>query len=204
MTKPVLVYIIEVPPSTQGGTLESFTLMKTRKFGKYELPPLDEDLFEELFHILHSVLLNSNWAATSRTLGVSRATAMKWVNSPPKNPWWNFVLRHVIRELTRQLRMSHIKAHRKRARLALHRLQELPAVSGEPVEVDWDPDESVQEVLIALNEAPGQTLTTAELKRITSLTARQIRAAAIRLCLVREVEGFGEDKVAYYSIPRDK
>lgn len=178
--------------------------MKVRKFGNYVPQPLDQEVFDELLHILHSVLLNGNWAATARALGISKPTAVRWVNQPPKQNHWNMILRHIIRELTAQLRASPHKKHRIRARTALARLQELPAVKGDTVDVDWDPTESVREVLIALNEAPGQTLTSRELRRITTLRPSQLTAIAQRLCLTKETEGFGKDKVTHYSLPRDE
>lgn len=174
---------------------------KVRRFGNYTPQPLDEDLFAELLHVLHQILFDGNWSATSRALGVSKPTAIRWVNKPPANPWMNVVLRTIIRDLTRQMRMSPHKRHTKRAQEAIKRLQTLPQAELDIDEAD-DPSDAIRDVLISLNQAPGQELTLDEIRQKTGRSRRTIRLAAARLCLHKETTGFGEDKETYYSIPR--
>lgn len=174
---------------------------KVRKFGNYTPKPLDPDLFQELLHILHRILFDGNWSATARALGVSKPTALRWVNNPPTAPWWNLVLRTIIRDLTRQMRLSPHKKHTQRAGDAIKRLQQLPHVEID-VEDFEDPSDAARDILTTVNLAPGQELTADQIRQRTGRSKREIRTAAARLCLHRTTTGFGADKETYYSIPR--
>lgn len=172
------------------------------------LPPADDGLFHDLFDILHETCLGGNWSATARVLDVSIPALKRWNKHPPKQRYWPLVLTHTIRECTRQLRNSPTKKHRKRAALAAaqlsrHRLGD----AAETLQKDEIADDGCARYLLTLiNEAPGQTISTAELRKAKHSGAYSIRAyryAAERLCLDKETEGFGADKVTYWSMPRD-
>lgn len=175
---------------------------KIRKYTKYEPEPLDEEKFQELLHILHQVIYSGNWSATARALGVSTPTAIRWVNNPPKQPGWLFMLRQVIREITSQLKYSPHKKDQRIRLKALNRLAELGHIVVSNVESDYEILQSVKRVLATLNEAPGQTLSLTELHRSTGYSKATIRSIAMRLQLITETSGFGSKKQTHYSIPR--
>lgn len=180
---------------------------KTRKFGQYAPPPLDEDLFAEYLHLLHMVIFNGNRAASARALGITPLTFQAYVNKPPKNPWWNMILERTIRDMVRQLSISPYKKHNKRAKKVLTRMQDLPSakVLYDAILSDEVADEgATKDILMLLNETPGQTLTLHQLRQRSNRSARTIRIAAQRLCLTVETTGFGEDKATYISIPRSE
>lgn len=171
-------------------------------------PPADDNLFHDLFDILHETCLNGNWSATARILDVSIPTAKRWNQHPPKQRWWPDLLQIAIRECTRQMRLSAHKKHRKRAALAADQLSRHGLRdAAEQLEKDDIADEGcVRNLLAIINEAPGQTISTAELKKSrysSEYSLRAYRYAAERLCLDKETEGFGADKVTYWSMPRD-
>jgi len=67
-------------------------------------------------------------------------------------------------------------------------------------------DGVVRELLRIVNEAPGQTIKISDLKKAKysgEYSMRAFRYAAERLQLDKETEGFGADKVTYWSMPRD-
>ena len=171
-------------------------------------PPADDNLFHDLFDILHETCLGGNWSATARILDVRPSTLKRWNKEPPQQRFWPIVLTHAIRECTRQLRMSPTKKHRKRAalaadQLARHRL----ADAAEELQKDEIADDGcARHLLTIINEAPGQTIKVTDLKKAKysgEYSMRAFRYAAERLCLDKETEGFGADKVTYWSMPRD-
>ena len=67
-------------------------------------------------------------------------------------------------------------------------------------------DEEAPEARSIGNEAPGQTIKVTDVKKAKysgEYSMRAFRYAAERLCLDKETEGFGADKVTYWSMPRD-
>jgi hypothetical protein len=173
-----------------------------RKFAKFKPKPLDEELFQELLHILHSIIYNGNWSATARALGVSTPTAQRWVNNPPKQAHYTMILREVIREITSQLKYSPHKKDKRTRIKALQRMADLKQISISNVETPEQTRESLRLFLATLNEAPGQTMTLQELKKATGLSSKSVRAIALRLEVDSETSGFGSEKQTHYSIPR--
>lgn len=189
---------------------------KTRIQRLYEFEPLDLKTFKTLYRAVMRYGFNDNYSQASRFLGISRRQAKLWTeaidNDLPltvKGIWWNDILVKLSQQLIEVLSQHSRKAYRDRAyrlnselnRLKLVKIKYTP--DGKPQELP-DPTadaEAPRLVLATLNEAPGQTMTLTQLMRSTALSKRTIRAAADRLCLTKDVRGFGEDKQAYYSIP---
>lgn len=171
-------------------------------------PPSSDEKFHELFDILHETCLGGNWSATARCLDVSVPTCRRWNTAPPQQRFWPVLLAHAIREACRELRISGSKKHKRRARLAIEQLSRHGhSTPAEELEKDEIADDGVVKRLLQIvNEAPGQTISTAELKKAKysgEYSLRAFRYAAERLQLDRETEGFGADKVTYWSMPRD-
>ena len=170
-------------------------------------PTLDENKFYQLFDILHDNIYEGNWSATARALGISTPTARRWFTEPPKQYWWNFVLTQVIRENIRQLRLSRNRKHKQLARIATAALAR-HAQKDLLMDVDNETtheEGALKHLLIIVNEAPGQTISTRDLRKPAfsgGYSMSTLRATAKALGLKRETEGFGEDKQTYYSMPR--
>lgn len=189
---------------------------KTRIQRLYEYEPLDMGTFRALFRAIMRYGFNDNYSLAARLLGVSRRQAKLWTeaiddNEPftVKGVWWNDILQKLAADLIHVLSQHSRKAYRERAYrlnselkgLKLAKIKYTP--DGKPQELpDPTADDIAPRIILAtLNEAPGQTMTLTQLMRSTAFSKRTIRAAADRLCLTRDVRGFGEDKEAYYSIP---
>lgn len=173
---------------------------------KWEPKPLDEDMFYELFDILHDGCFEGNWSQTARVLCVGQRTIRNWSKQPPRGSWWNHILTQLINECYQSMVHSKHKKIRKRAekikgqlhRAGLHTLQDY---------LIWNEanNSDVQRaLLVAINETDTQSMTLQELKKPAHLGAyseRAIRAAAESLGLVREVTGFGKEKIVTYRMP---
>lgn len=171
-------------------------------------PPADDNLFHDLFDILHETCLNGNWTATARVLDVAVPTLKRWNQNPPQQRFWPVLLTHAIRECTRQMRGSAHRKHRKRADLAIQQLSRhgLKDAAEQLQTDDIADDGCARHLLMLINEAPGQTIKVSDLKKARysgEYSMRAFRYAAERLCLDKETEGFGADKVTYWSMPRD-
>jgi hypothetical protein len=190
-------------------TTRNKPMPKAKSMINYEMPPLDEDLFYTLFDILHDTIYKGNYSATARALSISPITAKRWARHPPTSQsWWNVILAHTIQQLCSQMRHSNSRTHQKQAKLAIAQLtrHNVSQLVSNIERDDHTEDGAVRHLLIKLNEAPGQTLSTQQLRLPAysgGYTLRTFRAAAVRLMLDKDTEGFGPDKVTYYSIPRD-
>src|SRR4051812_47809461 len=102
--------------------------MSTRKVRVKKMspvPPLDLDEFNALTDVLFEAL-NGNVSACAKLLGISRPTWKRWETDPPEWPWWNLVLRHVIKHtLTGMIgrRRSPSAKHRQHMRDALAKVK---------------------------------------------------------------------------------
>lgn len=173
---------------------------------KFTPQPLDEDLFFNLFDILHDGCFSGNWSATSRVLGLHPRTTREWSKKPPKGPWWNHILQAAIMEVYRSMANSTHKKTRKRAAVVrgmlhkaeLHQLKDY-------MEYNEANNSTVRlELLVHINEAPGQELSTRDLRKAAYMGAynqNSVREAAKQLCLIRETRGFGDDKQTFYRMP---
>lgn len=171
-------------------------------------PPPDDFLFYDLFDILHETCFNKNLSAVARCLGVSIPTVKRWITDPPQQRYWPTILTAAIREVVRQMRLSPHRRHRKAAKIAIAQLSRHNLKDAmDLVEQDEVNDEGVvRELLKIVNEAPGQTIRVDDLKKgkySATHSMRAYRHAAVRLQLDKDTEGFGSDKVTYWSMPRD-
>ena len=176
---------------------------------KHNLPPLDKELFHELLDILYYGIFEENWTAVARVLDTSVPTVKRWFVNPPKQRWWNYILERTIRELVAHMREHPKKRMRRKARKITDQLSRYTNLRTLQAYVETDEVEnagSVRHLLMTVNEAPGQTISTADLRKPAhsgGYSLRTLRRAAQHLGLEIDTEGFGEDKLTYYSMPRE-
>lgn len=174
---------------------------------KFKPRPLDTDLFHTLFDILHDGCMENNYAATARVLGINPKTVKRWAITAPSDPWLNVVLQRAITEVYYFLANSRHKKFRKRAanvRGQLHR-SGLSTLTEVIEDNEANNSGAVRHLLISLNEAPGQELSTRDLRKPAysgGYSLRMLRQAADIMELERETTGFGEDKQTFYRLPR--
>lgn len=189
---------------------------KTRIQRLYEPEQLHLPTFVTLFRAVMRYGFNDNYTQASRFLCVDRRIIKRWTEAiddgetpEVKNHWMNDILVKLSQTLIAKLSTHSRKAYRERAYRLRSELRGLKLF-----EVKYTPDGHKQElpdptldadaprlVLMTLAEAPGMTRTLKQLQMSTGFSRRVIRAAADRLCLTKDIRGFGEDKQAYYSIP---
>lgn len=189
---------------------------KTRIQRLYEPEPLDIKTFITLFRAVMRYGFNDNYTQASRFLCVDRRIIKRWteqiddgITPDVKNHWMNDILVKLSQTLISKLSQHSRKAYRERAYRLRSELRGLKLFT-----VKYTPDGHKQElpdetldadaprlVLMTLAEAPGMTRTLKQLQMSTGFSRRVIRAAADRLCLTKDVRGYGPDKEAYYSIP---
>lgn len=189
---------------------------KTRIQRLYEPEPLDIKTFVTLFRAVMRYGFNDNYSQAARFLCITRQQAKRWteqiddgITPTVKNHWMNDILVKLSQTLIQKLSTHSRKAYRERAYRLRSELRGLKLFT-----VKYTPDGHQQElpdetadadaprlILSILNEAPGQTMTLQQLMLSTSYSKQTIRTAADRLCLTKDVRGFGPDKQAYYSIP---
>lgn len=173
---------------------------------KFTPRPVDQDLYRKLMDILHEDALDYNFSATARVLGINRRTAQAWYKHPPDNPWINTILREAIIQVYYFLYNSKHKKFRKRAAIvrgSLHRLK-LSELKEVIEENEANQSEAIKHLLITINEAPGQQISTRDLRLPAyngGYSMRALRQAADVLMLDKVTQGFGEHKETFYRIP---
>jgi hypothetical protein len=163
---------------------------------------LDTDEFNQLTDILFE-LFKENHSACARVLGVSRLTWRKWEKEPPTWPWWNLVLRHIIKSYLAPLaaRRGLTKKHRQ---VLLDRFNSLTDGSEMLDEIDR----------LAYDIAGAAT----HLRRLLSrkgmfwdeirlpahcggYNMKTLRRAAKQIGVIKSSEGYGENKRSYWRLP---
>lgn len=175
---------------------------------KYEVPPLDEELYFKLYDILRDDIFGGNMSALARVLDIAIPTAKNWSVRPPKNRWINHTLTQAITEIYHSMTHSRHKKIRRRAeRVAgqlhiagLHSLKEY-------IEYNEVNNSTVlRELLVVMLRLPDEGITLNELKKPGYLgiySKGAIRVAAQALGLVTTTTGFGKEKQVHYRLPTD-
>lgn len=178
---------------------------------------LDLKLFRRLYILFYEVACQENVAQVSRLLGISRKRATQlWDEALLKRPielkgvWWNDILRILLMEHSTFL-LTHARAtYRERGREIRSEMKDMKLLGFEDDHAgshnigdeDINPEEEAHQIVLAtLAGRPGLKMNLEHLALHTGLSKRIVRLAADRLGLIREVEGFGEDKRATYRIP---
>src|ERR1700739_488711 len=198
-------------------------LMTTRKVSRPKIhgkriqfiapPPLNTEVFRELYFAFYKILYNDNMSGTARALDISINTAKGWIHTPPKNAHTNVWLKHVLMEQIKYAQHHKTKEMRTRAAEALQHINTYaksdfrptadPGVEVEAEDIDTGP--TVARFLLEIVSKEGPMSTT-KLRggRFSHTSPRTYRRAADQLCLDRLTRGFGDDKETWYFLPGDE
>lgn len=172
----------------------------------HTVPQLDIDEFNKLTDLLFEAAKENN-AYCARLLGVSTITWKKWTNDPPTWPWWNLVLRqaikHLIANLVAQRRMN-TKKHKQRVIQALARIPQSDIMEDSIASLAYD----IRGAELHLrNLLARRGMFADEIYKAGNAggyTPRMLRTAAKKLGVVKQSEGFGEDKRSYWRLPTEE
>lgn len=177
--------------------------MSTRKVRvkKIPAPPkLNTDEFMALTDLLYEAV-SGNISACCRLLGINRKTWKKWETEPPEWPYWNLVLRFVIKHtLTGMIgrHRSPAAKHRQYIRDALARIPRSDELIEE-IEAgayELSAAETALRKLLARGPMPWH-----KIRVKLNFTPRVLRTAAKSLGVTKEQLGYGEDKISVWRLP---
>jgi hypothetical protein len=167
-------------------------------------PTLDTNEFYALTDLLYEAL-KGNVSEITRLLGISRNRWKAWETNPPKWPWWNFVLRHVILEVLAQLKGKGgiSRSHRNRILEALGRI----TTSDHLIllaEQASDEYAGAERHLLGLLSRKGMYWDIIRLPANSGgYTEKTLRVAARKIGIVKRQKGYGDDKRSYWRLPRE-
>lgn len=164
---------------------------------------LNPDRFLELFHILHGSIFRGNFSATSRALGITRVTAIKYATEAPKQWWWEDVLINVIKTAYAEMVQSGSKRTRGLAKRAINDLTRILPREAEYMEFNAANQSNARRHLLSLFREYDQ-ISTRQLRKPAfsgGYSYSSLRRAADDLELDKETTGFGDEKVTYYRLP---
>lgn len=167
-------------------------------------PILEVGEFNALTDLLFECMKEKH-SACARLLGVSRVTWKSWERNPPDWPWWNFVIRHAIKEY-----LSGVEAKRGLTKTHKRRILERLA------QIEKHEDFLDDITLLASNLSGAELHLRATLggkgmfwddlrKPANSggYTERTLRKAARTLAVVKTQEGYGNHKRSYWRMPTE-
>jgi hypothetical protein len=173
------------------------------KLPKFD-PKLDVDEFNQLTDILFELMKESG-SRCARILGISRSTWRKWTTNPPRQWWWNVVLRTVIKHYITAL-------HARRGLTGKHRRTVMDMLAKIP-----HSDEFMEELAAMAYDLEGATrflrdtlagkgMFWDELRKPANsggYTQQTLRKAARMIGVVKRSEGFGDEKRSYWRLPNE-
>lgn len=166
-------------------------------------PKLDTKEFEALTDLLYEAL-KGNQSQCARMLGINIRTWKRWEKEPPTWPWWNLVLRNVIREILAHLRQRSggiTRKHLNRIRDSLSMIPEGETLAEQAEMLAYDYT-GAQAHLRRLLSRKGMYWDEIRLAANTGgYTQKTLRVAAKQLKIIKTQEGFGENKRSYWRLP---
>lgn len=165
-------------------------------------PKLDIAEFNSLTDLLFEVF-KENSAACARALGISRITWKRWESSPPTWPFWNIVIRHVIKSYLPSLAARRGITAKHQARI-IKQLSELKDADrfGEEIGTLAYQLSGAEAHLRKLLSAKGMHWH--EIRAVAKCggyTPKTLRRAAKLLGVVKTSEGYGDHKRSYWRLP---
>lgn len=143
-------------------------------------------------------------------LGISRSTAQRWLITPPKEWWWISNLIYIMDLLIEDINNGSSRKLKVLAASARLEMQEYrPLRKGEQFHLEADPTEltEVRRHILSLfaehDQLSSRMLKKPKYTNNGLYKQGQIRRALTSLELDSWTEGFGENKVTYYMLPRE-
>lgn len=167
-------------------------------------PKLDVDEFNQLTDLLFEMMKEKH-AACAKLLGISVLTWRKWEQEPPKWPYWNLVLRHVIREYLGAIeaRRGLTRSHRLRIRDRLQHIEHAEELDEEITVLAQKLSGAERHIRLTLG---GKGMFFDELRlpaHSGGYSPKTLRKAARALGVIMTQEGYGANKRSYWRMPTE-
>lgn len=187
--------------------MEAPDFIMSRRSFQIQPEKLNTELFRDLMDLLYVRVMQGNIRGTARLLGISSKTMQKWTSTTPpvSQWWWNIILIHCIRETYKSMHSSKSKKTKRASRQLISDLSRILPRDAEYMEWNEARDSGARRHLLSLFVDHDQVSTKMlrQERYAQGYTPRALREAARVLELDRVTEGFGDDKVTYYRLPRD-
>lgn len=177
---------------------------KTRRQTKIQAfsPKLNVEEFNKLTDLLFE-MFKENSAACARALGISRLTWKKWEKAPPQWPFWNLVIRHVIKSYLPALaaRRGLTRKHQQRIIAQLAELRDADELGEEIGTLAYQlsgAEAHLRKLLLRKGMFWHEIRAVANSGGYTSTT---LKKAARGLGVVKTQEGYGDRKRSYWRLP---
>lgn len=161
------------------------------------------------FRILTDLLFelnNRSNAACARALDISVKVWRRWPHTPPKWPYWNFVLKYIVTEMISTMdakRNSHTAAYKTYAQQQLSSLEEADySAIEQQVDNMTFQIKGAEDHLRNLLVRKGMYFD--EIRRAGNsggYSPRMLFRAAKKLGIKKTTRGFGKDKRSYWRLP---
>lgn len=165
-------------------------------------PRLDKDEFFSLTDLLF-VTLKENKTLCAKVLGIDTRTWDKWTRKAPKWPWWNVVLREVVKvSITATLSKGGVtKMHKRRMITALARIPQ--ADDMEAVIMDMVYRVTGAESVLRSLLTPGGMYFDEIMIPVNAqgFSPRSFRLAASKLKVVKKQTGAGKTHRSFWRLP---
>jgi hypothetical protein len=171
---------------------------------RLQRPRLDKDEFNHLTDILFE-LNKENHSKCAKLLGIGITTWKRWETQPPTWPYWNIVLRHVLKSAIPQIAGNRGLTEKHRQKL-ITALTQLP--KDDPL-TDYIEDQAyrvagsvthLRSLLLAKGMYKDEIFVTAKMGGFSQKT---LENAARTLGIVKTQEGFGKHKRSYWRLPNE-
>lgn len=167
-------------------------------------PKLEADEFNKLTDLLFEMMKEKHQAC-AKLLGISTLTWRKWERNPPRQWWWNLVLRAVIKEYLSavQAKRGLTRQHRLRIRDRLAAIENHEQWAGEIAASASILSSSERHIRLTLG---GKGMFFDELRLPANsggYSDKTLRKAARTLGVVKTQEGYGKSKRSYWRMPTE-
>lgn len=167
-------------------------------------PRLDVEEFNKLTDLMFEMCKEKHQTC-AKLLGISRQTWKRWEKEPPDWPYWNLVIRYVIREYlgAMQARKGLTRKHRHRIMAALQRIENHEELGEEISRIAYNLN-GCERHLTQLLATGGMFWDEIRLPANSGgYSERTLRKTARILNLRMSQEGFGPNKRSFWRLPTE-
>lgn len=167
-------------------------------------PKLDVDEFNKLTDLLFEACKEKH-ALCAKLLGISVLTWRKWERNPPRWPYWNIILRYVIREYLGAIeaRRGLTRQHRLRIKDRLQQIERAEELDEQIVVLAQNLSGAQRHIRLTLG---GKGMFWDELRlpaNCGGYSPKTLRKAARALDVIMTQEGYGNKKRSYWRLPTE-